>query len=282
VSFARIYSFLYISSFCELLIIIYYEKLFGGHMRISICDDKRDLGKLAARAGADKIKSAIETRGEAFIVLESGASQIETLKNLALYDDIQWDKVTVFQFDEFLDIDTESPQSNSYFIQTCFIDLLGEQKLKNFYYLDSSVNTIKYINDIAEKIRFDVAFACIGENGHIGYNDPPANFSIPDPYIDVTLNLRSRKQLVTEGWFKKLDDVPTRAITLSITKLLQSRIILVSCPDQRKARGVAACLFEPYNPQYPCTALRRKKQVSLFLDQTSSMLIMGDRRPSDF
>lgn len=250
-------------------------------MRITISDDKKDLGRVAARYGIEKIKEAIEKRGEAYIVLESGTSQIETLKNLAA-SDIEWDKVNVFQFDEFLDFNSDSPQSNSYFVKSKFVDLLGNNNLKNCYYLSSDEKDVKYINDVAEKIRFDVAFACIGENGHLGYNDPPANFNIKDPYISVNLDLRSRKQLVTEGWFGKLSEVPLRAVTLSVSKLLESRVIVVSCPDQRKARGVATALYETYNPLYPCTALRRKKQVNLFLDQTSSMLILGDQRPSDF
>ncbi len=250
-------------------------------MRITISDDKKDLGRVAARHGIEKIKEAIEKRGEAFIVLESGTSQIETLKNLVL-SDVEWDKVNVFQFDEFLNFDSKSPKSNSYFVKSSFVDLLGDQKLKSCYYLDTEEKSIEFINDIADKIRFDVAFSCIGENGHLGYNDPPANFNIKDSYIAVDLGLRSRKQLVTEGWFKKLDEVPTRAVTLSVSKLLESRVIIVSCPDQRKARSVATALYETYNPLYPCTALRRKKQVNLFLDQTSSMLILGDQRPSDF
>lgn len=250
-------------------------------MRITISDDKKDLGKVAAKYGIEKIKEAIAAKGEAFIVLESGTSQIETLKNLAK-SDVQWDKVTVFQFDEFLEFDSNSPRSNSYFIKSSFVDLLGDRKLKGCYYLDTDESKIEFINNIANTIRFDVAFACIGENGHLGYNDPPANFNIKDPYIAVNLDSRSRKQLVTEGMFKKLDEVPTRAVTLSISKLLESKVIVVSCPDQRKARGVANALYESYNPLFPCTALRRKKQVNLFLDQTSSMLILGDKRPSDY
>jgi len=250
-------------------------------MRISILEDKKELGVSAARVGISKIKDAIAKNGEAFIVLESGASQIETLKNLAK-SDIEWDKVSVFQFDEFLEFDLSCPKSNQYFIQTCFLDLLGDVKPKAVYFLGTKKNSLDYINDVAEKIQFDVAFACIGENCHLGYNDPPANFITKEPYISVDLDLRSRKQLVTEGWFRKLDEVPTRAATLSVSKLLESNTIIVSCPDQRKARGVAACLYEPFNPQFPCTALRRKAECNIFLDQTSSMLILGDRRPSGF
>lgn len=246
-------------------------------MRINISEDKKDLGLQAAILGADNIKKSIRKRGEAFIVLESGASQIETLKNLATCD-VPWEKVSVFQFDEFLDFDSSSPQSNRYFLQTRFVDLLGEKKLKAFHFLDTRCEEISKINEIADKIKFDVAFACIGENGHLGYNDPPANFIINDPYICVDLDMRTRKQLVGEGWFKKLDEVPIRAATLSIKKLLQSRSIIVSCPDQRKAHGVASCLYGIYNPLAPCTALRRKIECTLFLDKPSSMLILGDRR----
>lgn len=250
-------------------------------MRIFILEDKRELGISAARVGIDKIKEAIATKGEAFIVLESGASQKETLKNLA-QSDIPWDKVTVFQFDEFLDFDLSCPKSNQYFLQTCFLDLLGDVKPKAIHFLGTKESSLGKINEVASKIHFDVAFACIGENCHIGYNDPPANLTTTDAYLSVDLDLRSRKQLVTEGWFKKLADVPTRALTLSISKLLQSSTIVVSCPDQRKARGVAVCLYEPFSPQFPCTALRRKSECNLFLDQTSSVLILGDRRPIDF
>lgn len=247
-------------------------------MRITITEDKKDLGIQAAKLGADKIKEAIEKRGEAIIVLESGASQIETLKNLANYD-LPWDKVIAFQFDEYLDFDSSSPRSNKYFLMTRFVDLLGETKLKAFYYLGTKCKDVEEINKIADSLKFDVAFACIGENGHIGYNDPPANFQVSDSYICVDLDLRTRKQLVGEGWFKKLSEVPTRAATLTIKKLLSSRNIIVSCPDQRKARGVASCLYSIYNPLSPCTALRRKIECNIFLDKPSSMLILGDRRP---
>jgi glucosamine-6-phosphate deaminase len=134
------------------------------------------------------------------------------------------------------------------------------------------------MNRLLAERDFDVAFACIGENGHLGYNDPPANFITRDPYIEVNLEIRSRKQLAGEGWFEKFEDVPEHAVTLSIHKLLSSDSIIVSCPDQRKARGVATCLFGQINPLQPCTVLRRKKECSLFLDLPSSMLVFGDLR----
>lgn len=249
-------------------------------MRITISEDKRDLGVQAAKLGASKIIEAIDSKGTATIVLESGASQIETLKNLAQYD-IPWNKVRVLQFDEFIGIEPNSPKSNTYFLQTSFLNLLGETKVKCFHPLGTTEEAVQEANEIAQDLDIDVAFSCIGENGHLGYNDPPANFETKDAYIAVDLDLRSRKQLVGEKWFKSLNDVPTRAITLSIRKLLSSKTIIVSCPDQRKARGVATCLYGQINPLQPCTVLRRKLECNLFLDKPSSMLILNDNRPKN-
>lgn len=250
-------------------------------MRITISEDKKDLGVQAAKLGATKILEAIEKKGHATIVLESGASQIETLKNLAHYENIPWDKVCVLQFDEFIGIKPNSPNSNTYFLQTSFLNLLGETKVKCFHPLGTTEKSVLESNKIAQDMDIDVAFSCIGENGHLGYNDPPANFEIKDAYIAVNLDLRSRKQLVSEKWFRKLDDVPTRAITLSIKKLLSANTIIVSCPDQRKARGVATCLFGQMSPLQPCTALRRKSECNLYLDKPSSVLILSDSRPKN-
>ncbi len=251
-------------------------------MRITICEDKKDLGVQAARLGAIKILEAIATKGSATIILESGSSQIETLKNLASYNNIPWDKVGVLQVDEFIGIESKDSISNTSYLQKHFFDLLGDNKVKWFKPLGTTENSAKEMNEIAQDLEVDVTFTCIGENGHLGYNDPPANFEINDAYITVDLDLRSRKQLVREKWFQKLEDVPERAITLSIKKLLRSKSIVVSCPDQRKARGVATCLFGQINPLQPCTILRRKEECNLFLDKPSSMLILSDSRPRNY
>lgn len=161
------------------------------------------------------------------------------------------------------------------------MNILGETKIKCFHPLGTTEEAVKEANEIAQDLEIDVAFSCIGENGHLGYNDPPANFETNDAYIAVDLDLRSRKQLVGEKWFSKLDEVPTRAITLSIRKLLSAKNIIVSCPDQRKARGVATCLYGQMSPLQPCTALRRKSECDLFLDKPSSMLILSDNRPKN-
>ena len=124
----------------------------------------------------------------------------------------------------------------------------------------------------------DVAFICIGENGHLAFNDPPADFDTKDHYILVELENRSRKQPVSEGWFSNLDEVPVKAITMSISQILTSKNIIVSVPDTRKAKAVAACLFEDISPLTPSSVLRNAASCSLYLDRLSSCLVYGDRR----
>ena len=138
--------------------------------------------------------------------------------------------------------------------------------------------TIKALNDTMREHPLDVAFICIGENGHLAFNDPPADFDTKDPYILVELEKRSRKQQVSEGWFRSLDEVPVKAITMSISQILTAKHIIVSCPDQRKAKAVAACLFEDISPLTPSSVLRNAASCSLYLDRLSSCLVFGDRR----
>ena len=134
------------------------------------------------------------------------------------------------------------------------------------------------LNALSRGAQIDVAFLSIGENGHIGFNDPPADFNTTDPYIIVQLDERCRRQQVGEGWFSTLEEVPTAAITMSVRHMLHSRHVICSVPDQRKARAVAMCLYDQISPYSPASALRTKRECSLFLDRTSSMLVMGDRR----
>ena len=126
--------------------------------------------------------------------------------------------------------------------------------------------------------HLDVSFICIGENGHLALNDPPADFDTKDPYIVVELEKRSRRQQVGEGWFKTFDDVPEKAITMSIREIISSNHIICSCPDQRKAKAVAMSIFDDLNTAYPCAMLRYGKDVDLFLDRQSSCLVLRDGR----
>lgn len=248
-------------------------------MKVTICDERRQLGREAASEGAYWIREAIKTNGEANVVFVTGKSQVMTLFYLTL-EDISWDKVNVFHLDEFVSIPKDSLASSYSFLNEYFLSKIG--KVKSYTPIDSDEakveDTIKALNDTMREHPLDVAFICIGENGHLAFNDPPADFDTKDPYILVELEKRSRKQQVSEGWFSNLDEVPVKAITMSISQILTSKHIIVSCPDQRKAKAVAACLFEDISPLTPSSVLRNAASCSLYLDRLSSCLVYGDRR----
>jgi 6-phosphogluconolactonase/Glucosamine-6-phosphate isomerase/deaminase len=247
-------------------------------MRTIICEDKIDLGVVAAREGEAKIKLAIEKHGVANIVFVTGNSQLETLKNL-VNADIPWDKVNIFHLDEFIGLKSSDPASSVHFLRKYFLSKIGTPL--SYTPINGNAKDIaKEVEELNLKMKdypLDVAFICVGENGHLAFNDPPANFDTKDPYIVVDLDRKSRKQQVSEGWFKTLEDVPEKAITMSINHILSASSIIVSCPDRRKAKAVRSCLFEDINPLNPAGAIRTRQECYLFLDRQSACLVFRDR-----
>jgi len=248
-------------------------------MKVTICDDKKQLGFLAGAEGARLINDAIGKNGEANAVFVAGESQIETLKSL-VSSDVDWSKVNIFHLAEYVGIDKGNKGSSHTFLHENFLNLIKEPK--SYTPIDSDEKhlekTINNLNKQLQSIRLDVAFICIGENGHLAFNDPPADISATDPYIVVSLDRKSRKQMANEGWFKTIDEVPLRAITMSINEILSSEHIIVSCPDQRKAKAVASCLFSPMSTFSPSSALQHAKDCSLYLDRLSSCMVFSDLR----
>lgn len=248
-------------------------------MRVTICDTKKELGRLAASEGARYIRQAIEKNGEANVVFVTGKSQVDTLLNLAK-EDVRWDCVNIFHLDEFVGLKKDSLSSSRYFLQEFFLSHISA--VKSYTPIDTDEakleKTVKALNKLMESHKLDVAFICIGENGHLAFNDPPADFDTRDPYIVVDLEKRSRRQQVSEGWFSTLDDVPCKAITMSVNEIMSAKHIIVSCPDQRKAKAVASCLFDDISVLSPASALRMAYDCSLYLDRLSSALVFSDGR----
>ena len=129
------------------------------------------------------------------------------------------------------------------------------------------------INGLIARHPIDVTFAGIGENAHLAFNDPPADFNTTTPYIVVTLDEACRRQQVGEGWFRNLDDVPTRAVSMSIQQMLKADELIVVVPDARKAQAVRAALQDPISPAVPATALRQHPNVTLYLDEAAASLL---------
>ena len=249
-------------------------------MLITICDDKNALGEQAAARGGWLIRKAIAERGECNVAFVTGTSQVATLKALALESKIDWTKVNVFLLDEFIGLERGHKASSSTFLYENFLNLISG--VNSFHAIcpdaDKIDETLKNLNDTMKDHPLDVAFICIGENGHLAFNDPPADFDARDAYIQVELERRSRRQQVGEGWFSTIDEVPSKAITMSVFEILTARHIICACPDQRKAKAVASCIFDDISPSSPAASIRRRTECTLFLDRQSSCLVFDDFR----
>ena len=248
-------------------------------METLIFRTKQELGKAAAKAAADAIKKAIAEKGAANIILATGASQFETLDNLVAAKGIEWSKVTMFHLDEYIGLSTDHPASFRKYLKERFIDKLPP--LKDVYLVngnaDDPLAECQRLGEIIAGHPIDVALVGIGENGHLAFNDPPADFETDAPYIIVTLDEACRKQQLGEGWFKKLRDVPEQAISMSIKQILKSRAIIASVPDSRKARAVKAALQGKVTNMCPASILRRHPNCKMFLDTQSASLLKENR-----
>lgn len=247
-------------------------------MRITICENKLELGYQAAILGRHHIKSTILKKGAANIAFVTGTSQLEMLKSLRTLD-IDWSKVNVFLLDEFIGLPDGHKASSETFLKENFLAYLPT--IGSFHPISRDHDyrkTLKEMNALMKDYPIDVAFICIGENGHLAFNDPPADFDATDPYIMVELERRSKRQQVNEGWFSSIEEVPDKAITMSVHEILSSRVIVCACPDQRKAKAVASCIFDDITPASPCSSIRKRTECTIFLDRQSSRLVFEDMR----
>lgn len=238
-------------------------------MEIIISNNREELGESAARKGADLIRKAIKNRGEASIIVATGASQFRMLEAL-VKEDVDWTKVTSFHLDEYIGLPVTHPASFRKYLKERFADKVP---LRSFVYVngdDDPVEECKRIGKIISNHRIDVAFVGIGENGHLAFNDPPADFETETPYIIVNLDDACRRQQLGEGWFKSFEEVPAQAISMSIKHIMKSGSIICTVPDLRKAEAVRKTLNEKISPMIPASVLRKHKAAWLYLDKDSS------------
>ena len=205
-------------------------------MQKLIFKTKQELGKAAAKEAANQIKRAIETKDSANIILATGASQFEILAELVKVEDIDWSTVTMFHLDEYIGLVPDHPASFRKYLKDRFLDKVATLKAAHFVNGDADDPQAEChrLDHIITDHPIDLALVGIGENGHLAFNDPPANFDTDHSYIIVNLDERCRKQQLAEGWFDRLKDVPTRAISMSIRQIIKSSCIIASVPDRRK------------------------------------------------
>lgn len=230
-------------------------------------------GPAAAHAGA-VLRSAIGERGDARIIAATGAAQFHFLAALTADRGIDWRLVEMFHLDEYIGLSADHPASFRRFLRQRLIAPTGMTRV---HLLDgSAADPERVCADTGAALRardVDVAFVGIGENAHLAFNDPPADFTATEPYLVVQLDETCRRQQVGEGWFPTLDDVPRRAISMSIRQILLAREIICIAPEARKARAVKAVLEGPITPDVPASILRTHPKVTFYLDRDSSALL---------
>ena len=245
-------------------------------MDIAIHNSRLELAQAAAIEAAILIRQAIADRGQAFLIAATGASQFEFLDELVLKPDIQWDLVTFFHLDEYVGLPKSHPASFRRYLQERIVDRI---KPKAFHFVEgdapNSRAECRRIGQLISGQTIDVAFVGIGENGHLAFNDPPADFETEEPYLVVELDAACRRQQVGEGWFDSIDDVPSQAISMSVRQILKARNVLCIVPDQRKARAVKDSLELEVSPMHPASILQLHPRTTLFLDNESSLLLVA-------
>jgi glucosamine-6-phosphate deaminase len=242
-------------------------------LQIKILEDKNLLGRTAGEHAAESLRACIASQGQARMVVATGASQFEFLDALTSAAEIAWSRVEVFHLDEYVGLPLTHPASFRKYILDRLISKTG---ITHYHLLDGQADPRVVAKQIGRELvskPVDILFAGIGENGHLAFNDPPADFQAQEPYLVVNLDEACRQQQVNEGWFENLAAVPTKAISMSVRQILRAKEILVIVPDQRKAPAVKACLEGELSPSAPASILREHSNVTIYLDRNSASLL---------
>jgi glucosamine-6-phosphate deaminase len=240
---------------------------------ITVHGDKLSLGRAAAEQAWAAIRRAIGERGQARSVVATGASQLEFLAVLTRRQDIDWQRVEMFHLDEYIGLPITHPASFRKYLLENFIQKTGIAK---YHLLDGEADAHEVTRLAGESLNaapVDIAFVGIGENGHLAFNDPPADFESEEAYLIVELDEACRRQQVGEGWFADISEVPRKAISMSVRQIIKAREILVVVPDLRKAEAVRLCFEGEIGPMAPASILRTHAKATVYLDRESASLL---------
>src|SRR5690606_741417 len=233
-----------------------------------------ELGQAAGTLGAEWIKEAISKKGEANIILATGQSQFETIETLVQDKSIDWSRVRMFHLDEYIGMPVSHRASFRKYLTERFIDKVDG--LKEAVLINGENDPEEERRRLEGKIGqhpIDVAFVGIGENGHLAFNDPPADFDVEDAYLVVNLDLQCRRQQLGEGWFNNVEEVPLQAISMSVRQIMKSDRIICAVPDRRKAQAVKDCLTQSVTNLHPASILQEHPHCVCFLDEGSASLL---------
>lgn len=244
-------------------------------MKVRVFKNSEELGKTAATFAAEVIRKSIEKNNKARIVLATGASQFDTLKNL-VKEDLDWSKVEMFHLDEYINLPITHPASFRKYLKKRFVDIVKPGKV---FFVDGEGDADEVIRQLNEEITREpihLGLIGIGENAHIAFNDPPADFDTTEPFIIVDLDEACKRQQAREGWFKTIDDVPKQAISMSVHQIMQCEAIVSCVPYKAKANAVKLTLENDITNMIPATMLKKHKNITLFLDEESASEVDKD------
>jgi len=251
-------------------------------MKIEVFKTKEACGAAAADRGSDILKQAIRVNGRASFIVATGASQFDFIKALTKKEGIDWRLTTMYHLDEYIGMGADHPASFRRYLKERLVDVVHPGMVHLIKgEADDPDAECRRINHIISQDKIDVAFIGIGENGHLAFNDPPADFDTEVPYIIVELDDACRQQQFSEGWFASLDEVPNTAISMSIHQIMKSEAIICTVPDKRKARAVKQCFEGEISPLHPASILRKHSRAFVYLDDDAGSLLtsIGEKYP---
>ena len=247
-------------------------------MQIKTYADRLTMSRAAARQAADLLRGRLAAPGFARIIAATGASQFDFLEALTAAEGIDWSRVEMFHLDEYVGLPIDHPASfRKYLLER----LIRKAGITRYHLLDAEADPQGVAARVGRELTsapIDAAFVGIGENAHLAFNDPPADFATDAPYLVVTLDEACRRQQVGEGWFPSVDAVPSQALSMSVRQILKANAIICVVPDERKARAVKASLEGPITPEVPASILRQHRDVTVYLDRDAAALLAAGTR----
>lgn len=243
-------------------------------LNVVVFDSRLQLAEAAADDAAAIIRQAITERGQAYLVAATGASQFEFLDALVGQPNINWEHTTFFHLDEYVGMPASHPASFRRYLQERIVDRVQPGA---FHFVNGDaadpVAECRRLGDLISQQTIDAAFVGVGENGHLAFNDPPADFETEESYLVVELDENCRNQQVGEGWFSTANEVPRQAISMSIQQILKARCVICVVPERRKARAVRDCLEFEISPMRPASILQQHLSTTIYLDKESASLL---------
>ncbi|MCL1921912.1 MAG: glucosamine-6-phosphate deaminase [Kiritimatiellaeota bacterium] len=240
-------------------------------MIVHVAKDRDALGAKSAEVVATEMRRVLQEKGRVAMVVATGASQFEFLEHLTADASLDWTKVVAFHLDEYVGLPVTHPASFRKYLRERFLAKLP-RPIGAFHEVNGENDPAAEcarLNALIGQYDIDICCLGIGENSHIAFNDPPADFVTEDAFIVVDLNETCRQQQVNEGWFATTGDVPRQAISMSVKQIMRCAMLVNSVPGERKAQAVKWTLDEPVSPDYPATIMRDHARCYLNVDAES-------------